>query len=211
MNRVQRELLLWSSLLTAVTGAIYWWMDAMLEPVGEWAVVNHPLQPWVLKAHIVVAPVLVFAIGLITMDHIWKHVRTGVRRGRRSGLASMWLAAPMVITGYLVQVTTHEGWLAVVAWAHIVTGAAFAAGVLGHWWMVGRSGTGSGARTPATRSRVPEGDGRIDADGAARRQPARERRDREDEPGSRRQHERIRGRDSEEEALDDPAPEHRAS
>ena len=130
MSRFQRALLLWSSLLTAVTGVVYWWMDAMLEPVGEWAVVNHPLQPWVLKAHILVAPVLVFAIGLITVDHIWKHFRSGREWGRASGLTSMFVVVPMVVTGYLVQVTTDERWLTAIAWAHIATGLVYAVGVL---------------------------------------------------------------------------------
>lgn len=162
MNRFQRGLLLWSSLLTALTGVVYWWMDTMLTPVNEWAVVNHPLQPWVLKAHIVVAPVLVFAIGLITMDHIWKHFRSAVQGGRRSGLTTMFVVVPMVVTGYLIQVTTHERWLTVVAWAHIATGLVYALGVLCHWWVVGRGRT--------KRRRRPS-----NADGTSSGKPARQR------------------------------------
>ena len=58
MNAFRKRLLLGSSALTGLTGIGYWWMDTMLEPMNEWAVINHPLQPWMLKAHIVVAPVM---------------------------------------------------------------------------------------------------------------------------------------------------------
>ena len=162
MTRFQRLLLFWSSALTAMTGLVYWWMDAMLEPVNEWAVVNHPLQPWVLKAHIVVAPVLVFAIGLIATDHIWKHFRTRVKRGRRSGLAAMWVIVPMVLTGYLIQAITHELWLTVVAWIHIVTGLVYAVGLLAHRQVIRRNGTkrrnGGTGREGASRTSRGDGD-----------------------------------------------------
>lgn len=132
MTRFQKWLLWGSTVATALTGAVYWWMEHMLEPVSEWAVVNHPLQPWVLKAHIVVAPFLVFAVGVIAVDHIWKHWRSGVRIGRRSGLTTMWVVAPMVLSGYLIQAVTAESWLTVLVWTHLVTGVAYTAGVAVH-------------------------------------------------------------------------------
>jgi hypothetical protein len=104
-------------------------MDAYLEPMNEWSVINHPLQPWVLKVHIIVAPLLVFAVGLIAIEHIWRHFRTRRRSGRRSGLTTMWVVVPMILSGYLIQTVTSEGWLAVWAWAHIVTGTVYLGGV----------------------------------------------------------------------------------
>lgn len=147
MTRFQRGLLLWSSALTALTGIVYWWMDTMLHPVDEWAVVNHPLQPWVLKAHILVAPVLVFAIGLIATEHIWKHVRSAVRRGRRTGLITMAVIVPMILTGYLIQAVTAEPWLRLIVWTHLGTGLAYALGVVLHRRGVDRSGDRPGVRS----------------------------------------------------------------
>lgn len=118
--------MLWiSSVLTGLTGIVYWWMDTQMEPVSEWAVINHPLQPFVLKAHIVAAPLLVFAVGLIGVDHIWRHFRGTVPRGRASGLSSMFVIAPMVLSGYLIQAITHAGWLAAMVWLHLVGGAVY--------------------------------------------------------------------------------------
>lgn len=139
MSRFQRSLLLWSSGLTFLTGVVYWWMDTMLDPVTEWAVVNHPLQAWVLKAHILVAPVLIFAIGLVMTDHIWKHLRTAVTRGRRSGAIAMCVLVPMILSGYLIQAVTAENWLTVVVWAHLITGGLYGLALATHTLLLTRT------------------------------------------------------------------------
>ena len=132
--------LVWvSSIATALTGVVYFWMDHMMSPVDEWAVINHPLQPLVLKAHLLVAPLLVFAMGVVAVDHVWKYYRGIIQRARRSGLSAMWPVVPMVATGYLIQAITHERWLAVVAWAHIAAGVAYSVGLAAHQIAVRRS------------------------------------------------------------------------
>jgi hypothetical protein len=130
------------SVVSGVTGLVYWWMDHMMEPVSEWAVINHPLQPWVLKTHIVTAPLLVFAIGLIAMDHVWKQFRLGIRAGRRSGVSAMWVFAPMVVSGYLVQAVTAPAWLSALGWIHLGTGLAYLAGLGVHQVVVPRRRAG---------------------------------------------------------------------
>lgn len=132
MNVFQRRLVWTSSLLTGISGVAYWWMENMMEPLDPWAAINHPLQPWVLKAHILAAPVMVFAVGLIAAEHIWKHWRQGVKAGRRSGLAAMWVFLPMVASGYLIQAVTHVGWLAALAWIHLGTGLVYLLGLVAH-------------------------------------------------------------------------------
>lgn len=126
------------SVVSGFTGLVYWWMLHMMEPLGEWAVINHPLQPWVLKAHIVTSPLLVFAVGLIAMDHVWKQYRLGIRAGRRSGLTAMWVIAPMIATGYLIQAVTLPTWLSALGWLHLGTGVAYLAGLAVHQVVVPR-------------------------------------------------------------------------
>lgn len=132
MNRFQRWLVWASSVLTALTGLVYWWMKNRMEPVDPWAAINHPLQPWVLKAHILVAPVMVFAVGLIAAEHVWKHYRLGVKAGRRSGLMAMWVFIPMVATGYLIQAVTHVALLEALVWVHLGTGLVYSLGLAAH-------------------------------------------------------------------------------
>lgn len=129
MKPFPRWLLWGSSLLTGLTGLVYMYMKYLLEPLDEWAVINHPLQPLVLKAHIVVAPIMVFAVGLIAADHIWRHFRQGARAGRRSGLLAMGVFVPMVLTGYLIQAVTHAGWLQALAWTHVGMGVLYLLGL----------------------------------------------------------------------------------
>lgn len=142
MTPFQKWLLLGSSAATALTGVVYAWMKYLMTSPEAWSVINHPLEPWMLKAHILVAPVMVFAVGLIATDHVWKHYRTRVRARRRSGLTIMLLLVPMVATGYLIQTITSAGWLQALVIAHLVTGGVYVAGLALHWLI----------RTPARRA-----------------------------------------------------------
>jgi hypothetical protein len=132
----QKWLVWTTSFLTGVTGLVYWWMKDFLQPMDEFAVINHPLQPWVLKAHIVVAPLMVFAVGVIAADHIWKQYKRAVSSGRGSGIVTMWVLGPLIMSGYLIQVITHVGWLEAMGWAHLVTGAVYLGGLFVHHRMV---------------------------------------------------------------------------
>lgn len=141
MTRFERWSVWLTTAGTLVTGVVYWWMKEMLTPAEPWAVVNHPLQPWVLKAHILVAPFQVFSVGLITSRHVWRHFRMGVRKGRRSGLLAAGTFAAVAITGYGLQVVTADLLIRVLAWSHLALGVAYSLGVAVHW--------------PATRSATP--------------------------------------------------------
>lgn len=132
MSPFEKWLLLGSTAAVTLTGVVYGWMKYLLTPVEPWAVINHPLQPFMLKLHILVAPFAVFALGMIALRHVWAHFRRGVPARRRSGLLGMSSAIPMILTGYLIQSVTHVGWLAAFVWAHVITGTAYAVALLIH-------------------------------------------------------------------------------
>jgi hypothetical protein len=136
-----------TSLVTAATGIVLLWMKYFLEPGDQWSVINHPWEPLVLKLHILSAPLLVFALGLITLRHVWEHVRLGVGRGRRSGYTLAVAAIVMVVTGYLIQVVTQEGWLRLVALIHIGVGLAYVAWLSVHRVLVRLAGEGERSET----------------------------------------------------------------
>lgn len=138
MSPFQKWLVWSSSVMTGLTGLVYWWMRNRMEPLDEFAVINHPLEPWMLKAHILVAPVMVFAFGAIAGEHIWRQYRQRVKAGRRSGLLSAWVIAPMILSGYLIQAVTHAGWSSALAWAHLVTGVVYLVGLGAHHRVVRR-------------------------------------------------------------------------
>jgi len=127
------KVLLWSStLVVGITGLVYAWMKYLLPPIDPYSTVHHPLQPLVLKIHLVAAPFLVFAVGLVFTQHIWGQFRAGLKRGRRSGVGTLLTLAPMVLSGYLIQVATAESWLFWLAMAHLVTGSLFVLGFTSH-------------------------------------------------------------------------------
>jgi hypothetical protein len=127
---------------TLITGLVYWWMKELMAPMDAWSVINHPLQPWVLKAHILVAPLQIFAVGLITSRHVWRHFRLGVRKGRRSGVLAMAAFGVLVLSGYALQVLTAEALLRALAWIHLLLGVVYSVAVAAHWPATrGRAGT----------------------------------------------------------------------
>jgi hypothetical protein len=132
VTRAQRLLLWTSTALTAVTGLVYMWMKYGMTAPDPWAVANHPLQPWVLKAHILVAPVMLFAVGMVWSGHVWRHYVSRLPTGRRTGLVTGVVFGPLVLTGYLIQAVTVPWLLALVTWSHIGLGVVCGAGLVLH-------------------------------------------------------------------------------
>ena len=128
----------WStSVVTLVTGTIYLWMKYLMVSEDPLAVVNHPWQPYLLKLHILVAPLLIFSIGVVALRHVWRHLKGKTRAGRRSGYITVLVLGPMIMSGYLIQAITHRGWLQAMAIAHIATGLIFGLALLAHQFAAG--------------------------------------------------------------------------
>lgn len=149
MTKFERWSVIGSSFLTVVTGVGYFVTKYLLATEDPFSVVAHPWQPWFLKAHIVVSPLLIFALGLVALRHVWVHIRNGTRPGRRTGLTLAFAVAPMILTGYLIQVFTAQGWVTAMAISHIVFGALYAVAFTAHQYLVGawprrRDWTGDG-------------------------------------------------------------------
>jgi hypothetical protein len=126
---------LWvSSVVVALTGGVYAWMKYMLTTGDPYAVVHHPLQPLILKIHILAAPVLVFAIGAVYSRHVMKQWQRGSTEGRRSGTATLAIIVPMIVSGYLLQTSTAPGWLFGLAMIHLAAGTLYLGSLVAHQW-----------------------------------------------------------------------------
>jgi uncharacterized MnhB-related membrane protein len=132
MTRTQQAWLHLSVVLTAVTGALFAVMKYFMKSADEFAVINHPLQPWMLAAHVVVSPLLLFLLGWTFSNHMLPKLRFGDDRNRRTGLTTMYLIAPMTLSAYLLQIATNDTLRQVMAAAHWVTSAVFVAGYAVH-------------------------------------------------------------------------------
>lgn len=110
-----------STALVGGTGLVYAWMAYVARPADPFAVVNHPLQPQTQHLHILLAPLLVFAVGLIWQRHVWSHWKSGVRKRRRSGLSLMLTTVPMIVSGYLIQTAVEPSWRQLWVGVHLVS------------------------------------------------------------------------------------------
>jgi len=121
-----------STILVGVTGVVYAVMRYLMEPADVFSVVGHSWQPAVQYLHIVVAPFAVFAFGLIWKGHIYDHYRRGFTSGRRSGIGMMLTMAPMVVSGYLIQVSVGEIWRVTWIVVHCIASFLWITGYLVH-------------------------------------------------------------------------------
>jgi hypothetical protein len=142
MNAFERRTMHLSNLLVGGTGLVYAFMLYALEPMDEFSVVHHPLQGPVQHLHVLAAPLLVFAAGLIFREHIWFGFRQGGTRGRRSGLTLLATLVPMIASGYLLQTATDDTWRKVWVAIHVGASAAWLLGYLAHWVAKVRRGSG---------------------------------------------------------------------
>jgi len=120
VSRGQTLFLHIANLAVCGTGLVYAWMRYLVQPADEWAVVNHPWQPQVQHLHVLVAPLLVFALGLIWSAHILGKLQNG-RTNRAAGIGLMALFLPMVASGYLLQVAVDPAWRRTWVWVHVVS------------------------------------------------------------------------------------------
>jgi len=109
VTRAETAIVHLANALVGVTGVVYAVMRYLLEPADEWAVVNHPWQPHVQHLHVLAAPLMVFALGLIWSRHVASRLSNG-REGRGTGLGLLVVFVPMVVSGYLIQVAVEPSW-----------------------------------------------------------------------------------------------------
>ena len=132
MSRLQLFWLHVSLALTTITGIVFAVMKYFMKSPDEFAVANHPWQPHMLAAHVVIAPLLVFVLGWTYSNHMLPKMRFGDGTNRKSGLAMMWILAPMVFSAYLLQIATNDSLRQAMAIAHWISSGVFVIGYAVH-------------------------------------------------------------------------------
>jgi len=108
-----------ANLLVAGSGLPYGWMLYLVpEDPESFSLTNHPWQPETQALHVLVAPALVFAVGMVWRAHVWKRYRANYVSRRKTGITLMALFFPMVLSGYLLQVSADEAWHTLWVWVH---------------------------------------------------------------------------------------------
>ncbi|MEW6322815.1 MAG: hypothetical protein AB1635_17225 [Acidobacteriota bacterium] len=139
MRPFERWALHLSTALVTASGVAYAWMKYLLVADDPFAVVNHPWQGAMLAVHVLAAPALLVAFGVVFSSHISRKLR-GVKPNRRTGLAALAAFAVMTLSGYLLQVVTTPLVSKVCLVAHLVSGGVFAAAYLAHLVIGHRTG-----------------------------------------------------------------------
>jgi hypothetical protein len=140
VTRLQAWLLHLSVIALTVTGAVFAWMRYAMKTDDPFAVANHPWQPHILHLHVLAAPIAVFALGLVFAGHVWAKYESGTKARRRSGIGALWMIAPMVLSGYLMQVVTNESAILAMKVTHWVSSGIFVLAYLVHQVLRAKNG-----------------------------------------------------------------------
>ena len=142
MTRVERLFLHVANGLVGGTGLVYATMRYLMSPVDEWSVVNHPWQPHVQHLHVLAAPLLVFAVGLIWSRHVSTKYRNG-SQGRTTGIGLVVALVPMAVSGYLIQVAVDPTWRTAWVVIHVASSLVWLVVLTAHqvrtWLVPGRA------------------------------------------------------------------------
>lgn len=114
------------ALAVTVTGFAYFWMKYGMDANDPFAVVNHPWQMAMLNLHLLASPAFVLIFGIVLNSHVMRKLRATRLPNRRTGYTSLGTFAAMVVSGYLLQVTSSEPWLQGLVVLHVASGGVFA-------------------------------------------------------------------------------------
>jgi uncharacterized membrane protein YhaH (DUF805 family) len=120
-----------ANLLVGGTGLAYAWFRYLAEPLDEFSAV-HPGQAPAQHLHVLTAPLLVFALGLLWRAHAGQALRLGIRDRRASGIALLAAAVPMVASGYLLQTAVEPHWRNAWIVVHLTTSMIWIVAAVGH-------------------------------------------------------------------------------
>jgi hypothetical protein len=116
----------------SLTGVAYGLVKYFFAGADADSRVGSPWQPLLLKAHILVAPFVILGVGLLLRRHALARIASGEVNGRRSGVAMLWIFAPLALTGYLIQALVERGAVRATGFAHAGLGVIFLLGYALH-------------------------------------------------------------------------------
>jgi hypothetical protein len=118
--------------LAGASGIAYGIVKYFVPAADAYSRLSSPWQPALLKLHILAAPLLVLGFGLLLRRHALARLANGQREGRRTGAVMVWIAAPVILSGYFVQALTGEIARRWVGWSHALLGLLFVVAYAAH-------------------------------------------------------------------------------
>ncbi|MGZ6988603.1 MAG: hypothetical protein ACXVH0_06565 [Thermoanaerobaculia bacterium] len=118
--------------LVGLSGLAYGVMKYFMAGSDPDSRAGHAWQQPMLKVHVLTAPLLVFALGLVFSGHALQRLKGGEDPGRTSGAGLLAFAAPLVLTGPLIQVLTGDAARQWTGWTHAVLGVVYGLAYVAH-------------------------------------------------------------------------------
>ena len=119
-------------LLVGLSGVAYGVMKYFMAGADPDSRVGHPWQQPMLKVHVLTAPFLIFALGLVFSGHALARLKGGEDPGRTSGAGLLAIASPLVLTGPLIQVLTGDAARQWTGWVHAALGVVYVLAYAAH-------------------------------------------------------------------------------
>ncbi len=117
----------------SVSGLLYFWMKYLLAAQDPFSVVNHPWQSAMLEIHLLLAPLIVFLLGMIVHSHVARKLRSKTRSGRRTGVLSLIAFPIMALSGYVLQILSNPAWINAMVVVHLAGSGLFMVSYATHW------------------------------------------------------------------------------
>ena len=118
--------------LVSASGILYGVLKYFAHNPDPESRLGHPWQPGVLAAHLLVAPVAVFALGVVFRRHALARWKRGDREGRRTGGIVLFCSFALVVSGYLIPALTGDAARRWTGWIHAGLGVVVASAYLLH-------------------------------------------------------------------------------
>ncbi len=94
-----------------ISGIVFLYFRDFASPSSDpFSVVSSPWQSWMIKSHVLAAPIFVFWVGWVAVSHAMNKLKKNTKKGKKTGLVNMGLLSTAIFTGYLIQVITSESW-----------------------------------------------------------------------------------------------------
>ncbi|MEZ4846018.1 MAG: hypothetical protein R2877_03400 [Bdellovibrionota bacterium] len=120
MKTFEKYWFLSSFAILFVSGLLFlYFRDFAPRSEDAFSVISSPWQSWMLKLHVLIAPIFVFWTGWISITHTVNKLKRKAKRGKKTGLINLGLLFVAIMSGYVVQIITNELGLSITANIHL--------------------------------------------------------------------------------------------
>lgn len=104
MTKFERNSFIFTNLAISIIGLIYFYFDFFLKVKTPFGLRPHPQTSTLLHMHIITVPLLLIMFGVLWKGHIYKKLKVGLKKRKKSGIAILIFFILMCVSGYALQI-----------------------------------------------------------------------------------------------------------